>query len=72
MSPTELYEMCGRLLDYGWKTYEAEKLYDFLLRNKQTSMDLPDLTFDLCKLEFLRYLVQTGRLLDEDTLAQSI
>ena len=72
MNPTELYEMCGRLLDYGWRTWEVERLYDFLLRYKQTRLDLPDLTFDMQKLEFLRYLVQTGRLSDEDILAQSM
>ena len=70
MKPKELYEMCGRLLDCGWKSYEAERLYDFLLRYRQTRLDLPDLTFDMRKLKFLSYLVQTGRLSDEDMLVQ--
>jgi hypothetical protein len=69
MNPTEIYEMCGRLLHSGWKTWEAERLYDFLLRYQQTRLDLPDPTFDMRKLKFLRYLVQTGRLSEEDMLA---
>ncbi len=64
MNRTEMYKMCSRLIDFGWKQWEAERLYDFLIRYKQTRLDLPDLTFDIRKLEFLRYLMQTGRLSD--------
>ncbi len=69
MNPTEMYEMYSRLLHSGWKEWEAVRLYNFLLRYKQTSLDLPDLALDIRKLGFLRYLVQTGRLSDEDMLA---
>ncbi len=72
MNPTELYKMCDRLLDFGWKPYEAERLYAFLLRYQPTRLDLPDPTFDMRKLEFLHYLVQTGRLSNEDMLARSM
>ncbi len=64
MNPTEMYEVCSRLIDFGWKQWEAERLYDFLIRYKKTCLDLPDLAFDIRKLEFLRYLKQTGRLSD--------
>jgi hypothetical protein len=64
MNPTDISGMRNRLLNSGWKTWEAEKLFNFLMRYKQTSMDLPDLTFDMRKLAFLRYLVQTARLSD--------
>ncbi len=69
MNQTEMYEMYSQLLHSGWKQWEAGRLYNFLLRYKQTSLDLPDLTFDMRKLEFLRYLVQNGRLTDADMLA---
>ncbi len=64
MNSTEIYEVCNRLYRAGWKLLEVERLYDFLSKYKQTNMDLPDLTFDIRHLEFLRYLVQTGRLSD--------
>jgi hypothetical protein len=64
MNSTEIYEVCNRLLHAGWKIWEVDQLYAFLRRYKQTSMDLPDLAFDIRKLEFLRYLVHTGRLSD--------
>ncbi len=64
MSSTEVYEVCNRLFHEGWKIWEVERLYAFLTRYRQTSMDLPDLTFDIRRLEFLRYLAQTGRLSD--------
>ncbi len=66
MNHTELYEMYSRLLHCGWDHWEVGRLFNFLLRYQHTRMDLPDLTFDMRKLEFLRYLVQTGRLSDED------
>jgi hypothetical protein len=69
MNQTEMYEMYSRLLHSGWNEWEAASLYDYLLRYKQTSLDLPDLTFGMRKLKFLRYLVQTGRLSEEDMLA---
>ncbi len=64
MNTTEAYELCNRLFHKGWEIQEVERLYDFLTRYRRTKMDLPDLTFDMRRLEFLRYLVQTGRLSD--------
>ncbi len=64
MNTTEIYEVCNRLFHVGWKIREVERLYAFLSRYKQSSMDLPDLAIDIRKLEFLRYLVQTNRLSD--------
>ncbi len=65
MNQTEIYEVCDRLIHAGWKIWEVERLYHFLRRYKQTSMDLPDLALNIRRLEFLRYLVQTGRLSDQ-------
>lgn len=70
MNPTDIYEVCDRLLHAGWKTWEAQRLSSFLMRYQQTRMDLPDPTFDMRKLEYLRYLVHTGRLSGEDMLAR--
>ncbi len=64
MNTTEVYDVCNRLFHEGWEIWEVERLYDFLTRYRKTSMDLPDLKFDIRHLEFLRYLVQTGRLSD--------
>jgi hypothetical protein len=64
MNTTEAYELCNRLFHSGWGIQEVERLYDFLTRYRRTRMDLPDLTLDIRRLEFLRYLVQTGRLSD--------
>ena len=65
MNPTEIYEVCDRLIDSGWKTWEVNRLRFFLASYQQTSLDLPDLTLNIRHLEFLRWLVQTGRLSDE-------
>ena len=62
MNPIEIYEVRDRLIDSGWTIWEVERLCRFLIRYKQTSMDLPDLALDIRRLEFLRWLVQTGRL----------
>ena len=64
MNQAEMYQVCDRLMDSGWTIWEVERLCHFLSRYKQTSKDLPDLTFDIRHLEFLRYLVQTGKLSD--------
>ena len=65
MNPTEIFEVCDRLIDSGWKSWEVNRLRFFLIGYQQTRVDLPDPTFDMRRLEFLRYLVQTGRLADE-------
>jgi hypothetical protein len=64
MNPTEFYQACDRLIASGWTMQEIELLNHFRNRYEQTSMDLPDLTLDIRHLEFLRWLVQTGKLLD--------
>ena len=50
----------GQLIVLG----ELERLCHFRDRFQQTSLDLPDLTFDIRHLEFIRWLVQTGKLSD--------
>ena len=63
-NPTEFYQACDWLIACGWTIWEIERLNFFRERYKQTSMDLPDLTLDVRHLEFIRWLVQTGKLLD--------
>jgi hypothetical protein len=64
MNPTEFYEACDRLIETGWTIPELERLCHFRDSFKQTSMDLPDFTLDIRQLEFVRWLVQTGKLSD--------
>ena len=64
MNPTEFYQACDRLIASGWTMREIERLNHFRFRYEQTSMDLPDLTLDIRHLEFIRWLVQTGKLMD--------
>jgi len=64
MNLAEFYQACDRLIDTGWTIPELERLCHFRDRFQQTSLDLPDLTFDIRHLEFIRWLVQTGKLSD--------
>lgn len=67
MSPlnlTQIYRSCVRLLDTGWTVPEIERLSHFRNSFQQTSEDLPDLTLDIRRQEFIRWMVQTGRISD--------
>ena len=64
MNLTEFYQACERLLDAGWTIPEIERLCHFRDRFQQTSVDLPDLNLNIRHLEFVRWLVQTGKLSD--------
>ncbi|HYX48177.1 MAG TPA: hypothetical protein VE843_00410 [Ktedonobacteraceae bacterium] len=64
MNLTEIYRAVTRLLDTGWTIPEIERLSQFRGRFQQMSEDLPDLNIDIRHLEFIRWLVQTGKLLD--------
>jgi hypothetical protein len=62
MEETVLNHICEQLLHAGWKLSEIEQLWGFLDTYVQTSMDQADL--DIQYLEFIRWLVLTGRLKD--------
>lgn len=64
MNLTEIYRAITRLLDTGWTVPEIERLSQFRSRYEQTSEDLRELNLDMRHLKFIRWLVQTGRLLD--------
>lgn len=64
MNLAEFYQVCDRLIASGWTMPEIERLNHFRDSFKQTSMDLPDLNLDTLHLEFIRWLVQTGKLSD--------
>lgn len=64
MNLTEFYQACEKLLDAGWTIAEMKRLCDFRDRFQQTSEDLPDIYPDMRHLEFIRWLVQSGRLSD--------
>jgi hypothetical protein len=64
MNLTEFYQTCERLIDIGWTIPELKRLCHFQDRFEQTSMDLPDLNLDIQHLEFIRWLVQTGKITD--------
>lgn len=64
MNLTEIYRAVTRLLDAGWTVPEIERLSQFRSRYEQTSEDLRELNLDMRHLKFIRWLVQTGRLLD--------
>ena len=67
MSPlnlTEIYRSVSRLLDTGWTILEIKRLSQFRNSFQQLSEDLPDLTSGIRRLEFIRWLVQTGKLSD--------
>jgi hypothetical protein len=64
MNLAEFYQARDRLIETGWTIPELERLCHFRDSIQQTSMDLPDLTLDIQHLEFIRLLVQTGKLSD--------
>ena len=64
MNLAEIYWAVTQLLDTGWTIPEIEQLNRFANRFQLTSEDLPDLNLDLRHLEFIRWLVQTGKLSD--------
>jgi hypothetical protein len=64
MNLTEFYQACDRLRASGWTIPELERLNHFRDSFQQTSKDLPDFTLDIRHLEFVRWLVQTGKLSD--------
>jgi hypothetical protein len=64
MNLTEIYRAVTRLLDTGWTIPEIERLSQFRSRFEQTRDDLPDFNLDMRHLEFIRWLVQTGKLSD--------
>ncbi len=66
MNLSEIYRAIARLLDAGFTIPEIERLNQFRKNFQQTSEDLPDPNFnlDLRHLEFIRWMVQTGRISD--------
>ncbi len=67
MSPLnlkEIYRSVSKLLDMEWTISEIKRLSQFRASFEQTSKDLPDLNLDMRHLEFIRWLVQTGRMSD--------
>jgi len=64
MNLKEIYRAVSRLLDSGWTITEIERLSHFRNRFQQTRDDLSDFNLDMRHLEFIRWLVQTGKLLD--------
>ena len=65
-SLAEIYLAVTRLLDAGWTVSQIERLSQFRNSFQQTSEDLPDPNFnlDIRHLEFIRWMVQTGRITD--------
>jgi hypothetical protein len=64
MNLAEFYQSCDRLIKTGWTLPELERLCRFRDSFQQTSEDLPDFNLDIRQLEFIRWLVQTGRITD--------
>ncbi len=66
MNLSEIYQAITRLLDAGFTVPEIERLSQFRDKFQQTSEDLPDLNLNLNirRLEFIRWMVQTGRISD--------
>ncbi len=62
MNLAEFYQACDRLISSGWTMPEIGRLNHFRYRFKQTSEDLPDFNLGMRHLEFIRWLVQTGKL----------
>lgn len=62
MDLTAFYQACEKLFDAGWRPSEIERLCQFRDTYVQTRLDQADL--DLRHLEFIRWLVLTGRLSD--------
>jgi hypothetical protein len=64
MNLTDIYRAVTRLLDTGWTIPEIELLSHFRNTFQQTRDDLPDFNLDIRRLEFIRWLFQTGKLSD--------
>ena len=64
MNLAEIYRAVTRLLDSGWTVPEIERISHFRSRYQQTKEDLPDFKVEIRRLEFIRWLVQTGKLSD--------
>lgn len=67
MSPMNLaafYQACEHLIDTGWTIPQIERLCHFRDSFQRTSMDMRDLNLDIRHLEFIRWMVQTGRMTD--------
>ncbi len=66
MNLAQIYRSVSRLLDTGWTIPEIERLSQFRVSFQQSSEDLPDfnLNLDIRRLEFIRWMVQTGRITD--------
>ena len=62
MNLKEIYRAVSRLLDAGWTIPEIEQLNHFRNRFQQTDVDVADLNLDVQHLEFIRWLLQTGKL----------
>ncbi len=66
----EIFRAVTKLLDSGWTIPEIERLSRFRNNFQQTSENVPDPTshldvdLDPRRLEFIRWLVQTGRISD--------
>ena len=66
MNLSEIYQAVTRLLDAGFTIPQIESLSQFRNSFQQASGDLPDpnLYLDPRRLEFIRWMVQTGRISD--------
>jgi len=64
MNLAEIYRAVTQLLDTGWTIPEIERLNRFANRFQLTSEDLPDFNLNIRRLEFIRWLVQAGKLSD--------
>jgi hypothetical protein len=62
MDITTFYQACEQLLDAGWELTQIERLCQFRDNYVQTRLDQAEL--DIRHLEFIRWLVLTGRLSD--------
>lgn len=58
----EIFRAVTKLLDSGWTIPEIERLSRFRAGFQQTSED--ELTVDIRRLEFIRWLVQASRITD--------
>jgi len=62
MNDTTLNYICEQLMCNGWKLNELDRLCEFLRAYAPTEEDRSDV--ETRRLEFLRFLVQTERLVD--------
>jgi hypothetical protein len=62
MSDTALDAICEQLISAGWNLDEIERIHAFLRAYAPTDEDQSE--DEIKHLGFLRYLVQTGRLVD--------